>query len=146
MNDGFRILVVDDDSVACDLLKETLSTEGYRVTTATDGYDALEKIQRDTFQLVITDFAMPRLDGLELLMKAKRLFPNLKVILLTASRDEFLLNEAIRQGAYVVISKPLGQVEILKIVGEILHHQQVYYTDRAKRRVLKVGKKKAGGG
>lgn len=125
MADVLHILVVDDDRVACDLLKESLVAEGYRVTIATDGMEALERIRENTFQLVITDFAMSRLDGLGLLTESKRLVPDLQVILMTASRDEQVLNEAVRRGAYVVISKPLRQMEIVKIVHEVFQRQQV---------------------
>jgi DNA-binding NtrC family response regulator len=124
MMDPLHILVVDDDMVARDLLREALASEGYTVTTAANGLEALERIRASTFHLVITDLAMPGLDGLALLKEAKRLVPHLQVILLTASREEQALNEALRRGAYVVISKPLGETEILRIIRDVLQHSQ----------------------
>lgn len=107
-----------------DLLQETLIEEGYTVYRATNGAEALELIQDDTFHLLITDFSMPAVDGLTLLRVSKRLMPELHVILMTASWERDVLDEAIRLGASVVLSKPIKQKEILKTVKEILENQR----------------------
>lgn len=124
MMQTFRILVVDDDPIISDLLQETLMAEGYTVSKATNGAEALKLIQDDTFHLLITDFSMPAIDGLTLLKVSKRLMPYLQVILMTASREKEVLDEAIRLGAYVVLSKPIRQEEILMIVKEIMENQR----------------------
>jgi len=112
-----HILIVEDDAVARELLRETLTGKGYKVTLASDGVDALARIREDSFDLVITDFAMPGLDGLALLTKVKRVMPQMRVILLTASINEGLINEAVRRGASGVASKPIGSGEILRMVA-----------------------------
>lgn len=124
MMQTFRILIVDDDPIISDLLQETLMAEGYTVSKATNGAEALKLIQDDTFHLLITDFSMPAIDGLTLLKVSKRLMPYLQVILMTASREKEVLDEAIRLGAYVVLSKPIRQEEILMIVKEIMENQR----------------------
>ena len=124
MMQSFRILIVDDDPVISDLLQETLMTEGYTVSRATNGAEALELMQDAVFHLLITDFSMPAIDGLTLLKISKRLMPHLQVILMTASREKKVLDEAVRLGVYVVLSKPVGQKEILKTVKEILENKK----------------------
>jgi CheY-like chemotaxis protein len=113
------ILVVEDDPVACNLLEEILVSEGHTVTKAADGLEARRKISENAYDLLITDFSMPGMNGLDLLKEAKGMAPDLHVILMTASTDERVLNEAVKLGAYV-ISKPLGQPELIKIVKEVL--------------------------
>jgi len=106
MTQTFRILIVDDDPIISDLLQETLMAEGYTVSRATNGAEALELIQDTTFHLLITDFSMPSINGLTLLKVSKRLMPYLQVILMTASREKDVLDEAVRLGVYAVLSKP----------------------------------------
>lgn len=124
MNSTINILVVDDDPVACALLKETLLTESYLVDTAINGLDALQIIREGSYDLLITDFIMPLLDGLSLLIKAKTELPYLQVILMTASRHEAILIEARRQGADAVIPKPIEMKKLLKIIKNILQTQR----------------------
>ena len=124
MNSTISILVVDDDPVACALLKETLLAENYLVDTAINGLEALKTIREGSYDLLITDFIMPLLDGLELLTKAKAELPGLQVILITASRQEAILVEARRQGADAVIPKPLEMKKLLNIIKNILQKQR----------------------
>src|SRR3990167_5069702 len=124
MTQTFRILIVDDDPIISDLLQETLMAEGYTVSRATNGAEALELIQDTTFHLLITDFSMPSINGLTLLKVSKRLMPYLQVILMTASREKDVMDEAVRLGVYAVLSKPIRQKELLKTVKEILENQK----------------------
>ena len=124
MNSAINILVVDDDPVACALLKETLLAENYRVDTAVNGLEALKTIREGSYDLLITDFIMPLLDGLELLTKAKAELPHLQVILMTASRQEAILVEARRQGADAVSPKPLEMKKLLNIIKNILQKKR----------------------
>ena len=124
MTQTFRILIVDDDPIISDLLQETLMAEGYTVSRATNGAEALELIQDTTFHLLITDFSMPSINGLTLLKVSKRLMPYLQVILMTASREKDVMDEAVRLGVYAVLSKPIRQKELLKTVKEILENQR----------------------
>ena len=114
------ILVVDDDPVACDLVRETLVAEGYSVSTANNGCEALQRIDGCSFELVITDLAMPELDGLTLLSEMKRYAPRPRIIVMTASREEHLVKEALRRGAEFVVLKPVGLAEIIRMVHAVL--------------------------
>ncbi len=124
MNSAINILVVDDDPVACALLKETLAAENYLVDTAMNGLEALKTIRERSYDLLITDFIMPLLDGLALLTKAKEELPHLLVILMTASRQEAIHIEARRQGADAVVPKPLEMKKLLNIIRNILKQKR----------------------
>lgn len=69
---GERILVIDDEEIICNLLKDTLTDEGYQVETVTDSKEGIEKILRgEPFDILITDIRMPKKDGMQILKEAK---------------------------------------------------------------------------
>src|SRR3989338_2555781 len=78
-----RVLVVDDEQGMRDLLSFELGSQGYQVVTATDGVDALEKVRRNKFDLVITDLKMPKMGGMETLEEIKKIDPSVEVIIAT---------------------------------------------------------------
>ena len=71
----FRILIVDDEKVQLEMLEGFLVKQGYEATAAEDGQKALEKFKTGTFDLVLTDFRMPGMDGIQLLREVRRLQP-----------------------------------------------------------------------
>lgn len=79
-----RILVVDDEELIRDVLEMALGDEGYAVTTASNGREALARIVADPPDLVISDMMMPHMDGLELMIRARELLPALPVVLISA--------------------------------------------------------------
>jgi two-component system response regulator AtoC len=102
-----RILVVDDEPSVRFTLEEVLGERGHRVVSAEDGEAALTAIQADDPpDVVITDLAMPKLDGLGLLSRLKASFPELPVVMLTARGSERAAVEAMRAGAYDYLTKP----------------------------------------
>lgn len=121
MTTPYHILVVDDDPTVVALLKETLTADGYHVSTALNGAEALAWMADRTVCLVITDFVMPGLDGLGLLAVVKQRRPEVPVIFMTASYDEAVLRAAVDGGAERVLSKPIGQREILRLVRTCVH-------------------------
>lgn len=111
-----HVLVVDDEQTFQDLLKRTLSTAGYEVTTADDGEEAIELIEEQYFDLVMTDQKMPKKSGLEVLEAVREISPSTLVIIITgyASLDSAM--KAIKLGAYDYISKPF-QIDEIKITA-----------------------------
>ena len=107
-----KILVVDDEEKMCESLKTLLSGVGYEVTTVQEGEKAIQKINQDNFDLVITDIKMPRLDGLDILKAARTKDQEALVILMTgfASLDSAV--NAINQGAYDYLMKPIEFPEL----------------------------------
>lgn len=102
------ILVVDDCEGARTLLAGLLGKSGYSVTTAPDGVLAWRFLQQSpmSYGLVITDFMMPRMDGIELLETIRATYPWIKVVLVTGRREEMITSRAQRMGAFAVFPKP----------------------------------------
>ncbi len=112
-----RVLVVDDDRAARDLLQRILSGCGYEVTSASSGDEAVALVEPDRFDLVVSDIRMGHGDGFQVLAATREKAPDTPVVLLTAFGDIDGAMEAIRKGAYDYLSKPY-QVEGLKQVCE----------------------------
>jgi DNA-binding NtrC family response regulator len=108
-----------------DSLASTLRREDHEVVAATDGAMALEKIAERRFDLLITDLKMPRMTGIELLVEAKRLRPDLPVILMTAFADVPTAVEAMKQGAYDYLQKPFDGDQIKALVDRTLEHNRL---------------------
>ncbi|MEM7247269.1 MAG: sigma-54 dependent transcriptional regulator [Acidobacteriota bacterium] len=112
-----RILIADDEEGIRLFLSEVLAEEGHEVTTAEDGAVALELLQARGFDLLLTDLSMPRMDGLELLRRAKDEQPELEVILLTAHGSVDSAVEAMRLGAFDYLQKPLSGPDELRLLA-----------------------------
>lgn len=107
-----NILVIDDEETMCNLLKDCLSDEGYKVSIAQRAEDGLGQIKNGTFDLTLTDLKMPEMDGIELLRRMKELDPDNIVVVITAYPSFETVRDALRLGAYDYITKPLNLEEI----------------------------------
>src|SRR5512146_1848025 len=110
--DSRRILVVDDEPQITRVLRTTLSAQGYDVRTADDGQSALEVLQAWTPDLVITDLAMPRMDGLEL-CKRLRSASQLPIVVLSVRGQDEIKVQALDAGADDYVTKPFSMTELL---------------------------------
>ncbi len=116
----FRLLLVDDEPDVVDLLRETLSGD-YDVATATSGWQALDVLRADRFDLLITDQRMPSMTGVQLIERAKAEQPNLLCIILTAYTDPVDLIAAINRGhVYRYLTKPWDVADLLQTVDTAL--------------------------
>jgi len=124
--DGDFILVVDDEPQIRDLLKRFLSLRGYNVRLATDGQQALTLVEQEVPQLIVLDVYMPGMNGVEVLRQLRRRQFNVGVILLTASQDDKLLQEALDLGSVDIMGKPvdLERLALAIQVGCILTEQE----------------------
>lgn len=113
--DKAKILIAEDEKGMMDVLDIFLQEEGYQTVLARDGRAALEAIERDIFDLVITDVKMPHADGFEVLKKVKEVSPDTVVIMITAFGTTEAAFEAIKSGAYDYIEKPF-KIEELRVV------------------------------
>jgi two-component system response regulator AtoC len=111
-----EILVVEDEANMRKVLAAILRRDGYRVTAAVNGLEALDHLSRKTFQLVITDQKMPEMDGLALLARCVQHHPELPVILITAHGTIETAVKAMKEGAYDYITKPFEEAELLNVV------------------------------
>ncbi len=119
-----KILVVDDEEVTRLSLAEILSLEGYQVASARSGEEALQKLEKETFDLVLADLVMKEVDGLQVMEAAKKLSPETVVIMLTAYGTLESAIQAMRQGAYDYLIKPCGAQEIVASVESGLARQR----------------------
>ncbi|MDH4208643.1 MAG: diguanylate cyclase [Anaerolineae bacterium] len=120
-----KILVVDDEEVVCKFLKRVLHGGGHRVEVALGGQEALDKLERDTFDLVITDLKMPGVDGIGVLRRAKALDPLCEVIIITAYASVESAVEVMKLGAYDYISKPFSVEPIKFVVDKALEKRRL---------------------
>jgi nucleotide-binding universal stress UspA family protein/CheY-like chemotaxis protein len=125
----FRILVVDDELIVRDSIKEWLEDEGFSVDMAASGPEALDKLSAKSYHLMLTDIKMPGMDGVELLKNAHKRFPDLTVIMMTAYATVETAIEALKIGALDYLLKPFDP-EIL--VDKVF---QVYQDFEATRSV-----------
>jgi CheY-like chemotaxis protein len=118
---GKRVLVVDDNQSTLISLVALLAQSGYNVQAAMDGQSALEQMQRRHFDLVVTDYHMPRLDGVAFLLRSRKMWPETPV-LLTSGDDRDLSETAAQSGAYASIRKPYEIPLLLEIVREAIRN------------------------
>ena len=119
-----HILVLDDDAVACEFLREALERDGYGVDVYTAATDALEQ-DLGQYDLLISDIRMPEMDGLQFLNEVRNRWPDLPVILMTAYGSLETTMDALRQGAWDYISKPFSPDECRRLVKKVLEFRQL---------------------
>jgi CheY-like chemotaxis protein len=118
-----RILLVDDNANGLKARKTVLEDLGYGIVTASNGHDALERFSPQKFDLVVTDYKMPRMDGLELIVNLRRLAPALPIVLISGFVDSLGLNEE-NTKADAVIQKSANEVSHLSLAVARLLRQQ----------------------
>ncbi len=101
-----RVLAVDDESLIRMSLRIALAREGYDVDTASSGVEAMGLLDRYEYDLVLLDLRLPDVSGMEVLRYARRLYPDVKVLLVTASTNAPNADEAEQEGAAGVVAKP----------------------------------------
>jgi two-component system response regulator AtoC len=111
-----HILVVDDEPSMLRYLQTVLELDSYRVTTASNGLEAVEKVQRDSPDLVLLDMVMPGADGLETLQRIRETRPSTKVVMLSCVRDTRKVAQAMRLGAQDYLSKPVQKEEMDEVL------------------------------
>ena len=113
-----HVLIVDDEVNIRRVLAAMLKREGYEVTTAADGEQALAVLQKTPVHVVVTDLVMPRLGGMELLRRVSADWPDVPVILITAHGSVDSAVAALKAGAFDYITKPFEQDELRKIIAK----------------------------
>jgi len=114
---NIKILIVDDDKVVADVLGDLISENGERtVDVCYDGLSAIETIQKNLYDLLIVDLVMPRVGGLDLLKYAKKVNPDIIVVIITGYASLETAIMAIKEGAYDYIRKPCNLEEIRIVV------------------------------
>jgi two-component system cell cycle response regulator len=113
MEEKNSVIIVDDDERLLEIFKKALSLEGYQCETASSAESALELINNMPFNIMLTDIRMPGMEGFELTQKAKKIRPDIAVIIMTAYVEEFSFDNAIEAGASDFIKKPFTLNELV---------------------------------
>lgn len=108
-----RILIVDDEEGMRHMLSVLLKKEGFDPVLATNGKSALEKIERESFDFVLSDIRMPEMDGITFLQKARAINSDLSILVMSAYGNVDTAIEAMKHGAYDYISKPFKAEEVI---------------------------------
>jgi DNA-binding NtrC family response regulator len=124
-NGHINILIVDDEPLVRHSLSELLTLEGYTVTTASNGKEALEYLKLYTTDLVISDIRMPEMDGVELLRHIKLNYNDTQVILITSYGSIENAVEAMKEGAFDYITKPIIDSEIRILIQRLIRQRQL---------------------
>ncbi|MFQ5905188.1 MAG: response regulator [bacterium] len=126
-----NVLVVDDEESVREVLVDILGANGYCASGVGNGREALEMLRLLEYDMVVSDFHMPEMDGLKLISHIKRLYPGTVTILMTAESLPEIATEARRRGAFDVIFKPFKYTQLLSVLKRGLKHYQ--NLDRSRR-------------
>lgn len=113
-----RVLVVDDDSSTCALISLVLADNGFEVSIANDGEDALSQFQEKPYPLVISDVIMPGMSGMELMKQIKNIQPEAEVIIMTSHSNLTSPINAMRAGAFDFVTKPIEDLDIIPLIAD----------------------------
>lgn len=111
-----RVLIVDDDIDVCETFRDILELEGYTVTMALNGEEALRATEECGFDVVLMDIKMPGMDGVETFAHLHERCPEIPVIMLSAYALHDRIAEALRLGAYAALRKPVGIRKLLDML------------------------------
>ncbi len=114
------ILIVDDDSDVLEMADYFFKEAGVEAHCVESGSRALEKIQEKSFAVMLTDFNMPGMNGLELAEKVREIAPQIRIIMATGHPSQELSDLAVKAGIVTVLAKPLNMVGLLDLVNEIV--------------------------
>ncbi|MBT8342154.1 MAG: response regulator [Desulfatitalea sp.] len=120
MTKPMNIMVVDDEASICRNVEKILAKENHRVTRATSGSEALEKMGRERFDLVISDIVMPGMNGLAFLKSFKAKWPDTKAVMMTAYAATDTAVKAIRLGALDYLPKPFTPDELRQLIHQVV--------------------------
>ena len=133
------ILIIDDEKAIRKTLSEILSFEGYKLDEAADGEEGLKKFKDKTFDVVLCDIKMPKIDGIEFLQKAGEVNPDIPIIMISGHGNIETAVEAVKKGAYDFISKPPDLNRLLITIRNAMERNSlVTETKVLKRKVSRV--------
>ena len=118
---GFKILYCDDSLLVRRQLKEILEEQGFtNLIEASDGEEAVEKFEKEKPDLVFCDIVMPKLDGLEALIKIKNIDKEASVVMISTSGTKLNLTKALNEGAKDFIQKPFDEKRVKKVLSNFI--------------------------
>ena len=130
--EGLDILVVDDDRGICNSLKEILESDGCIVATAHDGDEALKCMEDQSFDLMLSDVVMPKMDGHQLYLKAKEDHPEMPVLMMTAfhyDKDHIIKQSRMKGLRGVIFKKPVDPARLREVIIESVGRHSGSHSD-----------------
>lgn len=120
-----RILIAEDEDTVCHVMEAVLRKQGYETSSVSNAEDAIEVLQRSPVDLIVTDLHLPGASGIELLKKARRIYSDTTVIVMTAYGTIQSAVEAMKAGAYDYLTKPVHPYELTALVSRALEHRKL---------------------
>jgi two-component system, NtrC family, response regulator HydG len=136
------VLVVDDEPAIVDSLQKILERESLRVLTAGSGGEALDIIRREAISVMLTDLMMPGMSGMDLLRASKSVAPETETVLMTAYGTVENAVEAMKQGAYDFVTKPIKRAHLVRVVSKALEKRSLVQENRSLRAQLAAEKRR----
>jgi two-component system NtrC family response regulator len=133
---AYKILIIDDEPAQVQALAGFLKKKGYDIQSALNGRQGLQQIERQTIDLVITDFRLPDIDGVEVLKRVQAINPDIDVIMMTAFGSVESAVEAMRAGAVDYLMKPIDLDQLELVLARALEHKQLVSENRLLREQL----------
>lgn len=119
MRNKASVLVVDDDEGMTETLSDILEDLGYHVEVASDGFKAIERVKAQAFDMILMDIKMPGINGVETYKEIKKIRPEAVVMMMTAYSVEDLVSEAVKEGAYGVMYKPIDITKVAEFIESV---------------------------
>jgi two-component system response regulator AtoC len=136
MDDAIKILVIDDDDSGREALSMLLRSVGYEITSAATGESALDLIDREQYQVIVSDLFLPDKSGLDILQEVQRVAPATEVIVVTGHASAQTAVRAMKEGAFDYITKPIDFDELKIVVSKALEKQKLLSENIYLRRQL----------
>src|SRR5689334_11707438 len=141
--DGGIVLVVDDEPAIVESLTKIFKREGLSVLSATDGTTGLDALRKHRVGVLLTDLMMPNTSGMDLLRAAKTIAPETEVVLMTAYGTVETAVDAMKEGAYDFVTKPLKRAHVVRIVRNALERQSLLVENRSLKAQLAEKRRRA---
>jgi len=113
-----RVLIADDEELIRLSMYRYLTSSGYSVNTACNGKELIRQLEKETFDIVVTDFEMPEMNAIDVLVKMREMGIRLPVIVISAFFSEKTIEESLSKGAFKCINKPFHMPDMLNVVKE----------------------------
>jgi len=124
-NQNIHILIVDDEQIVRDSLTHWFEEDGYQVSAASDAFDVLKDLQPNKYDIMLVDIKMPKMSGLELLEKVKQIDPECIVIIITAYASVSSAVQALKNGAFDYITKPIDPDELSHLINNAIKQKSL---------------------
>ena len=136
MQTNARLLIIDDERIALKNLEYVMKKEGYEVTGTQSGQNALKLLEEQSFDVVLTDLKMEKVDGMQILKRCNELYPETEVIMITGFATLESAVETMKHGAFYYVAKPFKLDEVRKVVKEAIEKVRLKKENRQLREQL----------